>query len=212
MRIDMNFAHDIIRCIDRITTENGNLSALPETFLAQPELKDYQYSSDALYKYLDYCNEQGYFYKFKRYTAGFSIRDISQKGYDFLDQKKSTAMPDHTTNFNFNNATFNNSPIGENVTQSVVHGSTYGDNAFIDQSVTNNIGASIQRIERLISAKSAADQEQLAGLTELLRAASAKDAPVQKGLLSKFSDGIKKHSDLIVAIGNWAVAVLTSGQ
>ena len=67
-------------------------------------------------------------------------------------------------------------------------------------------------IEKLISAKPVPDQEQLAEIIELLKAASEQDKPVSKGLLAKFSDGLKKHSDLVIAIGNWAVAVLTAGQ
>lgn len=212
MRIDIDFARDIIRCIDRIMSIDGNLSEMPDTFLSQPEFEKYQYSAETLYRHLDYCNTQGYFCGFKRYIVGFAIRDISQKGYDFLDGKDDAAISNSNNTFNFNNPIFNNSAVGENITQNTVHGSTYGDNAFIDQSITNNIGVGLDEIEKVIATKSAADQEQLAGLIELLRATSVKDAPVQKGLLAKFSDGIKKHSDLIAAIGNWAIAILTAGQ
>lgn len=210
MRIDLNFARDIIRCIDRVMGDSTGFSTKPESFLEQPELKHYNASLDALDAHLDHCNERGYFCNFKRNIInGFEIENISQKGYDFLDGKEAMAMQNRTTNFNFNNTTFSNSPIGENITQNTVHGSTFGDNAFIDQSFTNSIGASIQDIEKLISAKSAADQEQLTGLIELLRSVSAKDAPVQKGLLSKFSDCLKKHFDLVTAIGKWAYIIMT---
>lgn len=212
MRIDLDFARDIVKCIDRIAPEDGSFSGMPDTFLAQKELEKYHYSSVVLYRHLDYCNEAGYFRGFERHLVGFSMQDISQKGYDFLDGKEAETMPNHTVKFNFNNATFNNSNIGENITQSTVHGSTYGDNNFIDQSVTNNIGAKLDEIEKLIAAKSTADREQLSGLLELLRSVSAQDAPVQKGLLSKFSDCLKKHTDILTAIGNWAVQILLSGQ
>ena len=210
MRIDKDFARDIIRCIDRFMSADGNFSTMPDTFLSQPELEKYQYSTDVLDRHLNYCNKQGYFCEFQHYIIGFGLRDISQKGYDFLDGKEDSNM--HNSTFNFNNATFNNSSVGENITQSTVYGSIYGDHTSVDQSITNNIGASLDEIEKLIAAKSAADQEQLVGLIELLRSNSAKDTPVQKGLLAKFSDGIKKHSDLIAAIGNWAIAILTAGQ
>lgn len=209
MRINMSFVRDIIRCIDRLMPDDENFSAMPDIFLSQPELEKYQYSTKVLHRHLDYCNQQGYFCEFEHYLIGFGLRDISQKGYDFLDGRDDSAMSKSASTFNFNNTVFNNSAVGEKAT---VRGSTYGDNALIDQSITNSLDVNLSKIEKLISAKPVADQEQLAGLLELLQKASTQNAPIKKGLLAKFSDGLKKHTDIITAIGDWAVQILLSGQ
>lgn len=77
------------------------------------------------------------------------------------------------------------------------------------QNATFNIGPSIEDIVQLIASKPPADQVSLCELVAVLKSIESSDTPVEKGRLSKFSDLIKKHSDLLVALGGWAVKLLT---
>lgn len=77
------------------------------------------------------------------------------------------------------------------------------------ESVTLNIGASLSDIERLInnfpdSEKAKADEL----LDEMLKIESSAHPILIEGSFSKFSDLIKKHTDLLTAVGGWAVKLL----
>lgn len=210
MRIDKNFVRDLLKCIDRLQDGNGYSCASPNELLTQPELQIYGYDSAALKKYLDYCDSNNYFIGFKCFIhGGFKLSDLSEAGYDFIDGKD-TSMKNHASIFTFN-APVTATNIAESIDQSTVNNQNYGDaSSIVVQSSTINIGAQIADIEKIIASKPAVDQEQLAEIVELLKFVSEQDEPIKKGLLAKFSDGLQKHSDLITAIGNWAVAILTA--
>lgn len=209
MRIDKNFVRDILSCIDRL--QGGNrffLASSPDKLLEQPELQIYGYGPIELEKHVDYCRNNNYFDGFTSYSAGaFRISGISESGYDFIDGKD-TSTKDRASTFTFN-APVTATNIAESIDQSTSYGST---SSVVVQSSTINIGAQIADIEKIIASKPAVDREQLVEIVELLKSVSEQDEPVKKGLLAKFSDGIQKHSDLITAIGNWAVAILTAGK
>ena len=69
------------------------------------------------------------------------------------------------------------------------------------QNATFNIGSSIEDIAQLIVSKPPADQVVLCELVAALKHIESSDKPVEKGQLSKFSDLVKKHSDLLIALG-----------
>lgn len=77
------------------------------------------------------------------------------------------------------------------------------------KNVVLNIGASLTEVERLI--KSLPDSEKAIAnelLEEMKRTASATHPILVEGAFSKFSDLLKKHSDLLIAVGGWAVQLL----
>lgn len=72
-----------------------------------------------------------------------------------------------------------------------------------------NIGNSIDDIKQIIHALPDAEQAEAQDLLNTLKATEEAAHPVLvEGALSKFSDLIKKHSDLLIAVGGWAVKLL----
>lgn len=77
------------------------------------------------------------------------------------------------------------------------------------QTATIHVGNSIEDIAKLIFSLPSQDMELLLPLLAELKKAEESGAPLKKGCLAKFSDALKKHSDLLIALGGWAVKLLT---
>ncbi len=77
------------------------------------------------------------------------------------------------------------------------------------QNATLNFGTNVEDIAQLIAGKPASDMPQLCELVAELKRIEESGEKLEKGKLSKFSDLLKKHSDLLVALGGWAVKLLT---
>lgn len=75
-------------------------------------------------------------------------------------------------------------------------------------SASINVGYTADDITKLLANKPASDMPLLVELISLLKEMEAKDEPIKKGALSKFSDLLQKHSDLLVALGGWAVKLM----
>ncbi len=77
------------------------------------------------------------------------------------------------------------------------------------QNATLNFGTSVEDIARLIASKPSSDMPQLCELVAELKRIEESGEKLEKGMLAKFSDLLNKHSDLLVALGGWAVKLLT---
>lgn len=77
------------------------------------------------------------------------------------------------------------------------------------QTATLYVGATTEDIAKLIAGKPAADLPELCELVTELKKIETTNEPVEKGRLAKFSDLLKKHSDILIALGGWAVKLLT---
>jgi len=77
------------------------------------------------------------------------------------------------------------------------------------QNATLNFGTSVEDIARLIASKPSSDMPQLCELVAELKRIEESGEKLEKGKLAKFSDLLNKHSDLLVALGGWAVKLLT---
>ena len=64
-------------------------------------------------------------------------------------------------------------------------------------------------LSQLIANKPTADLLELCELVSSLKKIEESGKPIEKGQLSKFSDIPKKHSDILIALGGWAVKLLT---
>lgn len=71
-----------------------------------------------------------------------------------------------------------------------------------------NVGITLDDIRKMISDLPEEDQVALEGLPEALASIENGDTPVRKKILSKFSSGLKNHSPLIIAVGNWCMKLL----
>lgn len=72
-----------------------------------------------------------------------------------------------------------------------------------------NIGSSLNDIEHLISVLPSSDQAEAHELLATLKSTSESTHPVLvEGALAKFSNLLKKHTDLLTAVGGWAVQLL----
>lgn len=206
-RFNPDLAKQILQIIDA-RSKPGRLCGgyIPDIFPTVDE------SSEIILECLKHCNNRHYLDDYHEYQHfSFGVRGVTDEGYAFLDGADSAGLASTpTVNIGSIGYLSGNFSVGNNLHQNAAQ---YGDNAHIDQSVTTNIGSSLAEIKELISAKPAADQEQLQEILRLLTEISQNDEPVKKGLLAKFSDGLKKHSDILTAIGNWAVQIMmVSGQ
>lgn len=77
------------------------------------------------------------------------------------------------------------------------------------ENVVMNLGFRLQDIEDLISSFSGAEKAEAEELLKKLRETEESTHPILvEGGLSKFSNLLKKHSDLLIAVGGWAVQLL----
>lgn len=75
--------------------------------------------------------------------------------------------------------------------------------------VTQNVGSGVEDIAKLISALPSSDMSDLLPLLAELKKAEESGTPLKKGCFAKFSDALQKHSDILIALGGWAVKLLT---
>lgn len=75
-----------------------------------------------------------------------------------------------------------------------------------------NIGNTVEDIAKLIATKPSEDITELCELVAELKKIEQSDHGIEKGKLSKFSDLLQKHSDVLIALGGWAVKLLTGNQ
>lgn len=89
-------------------------------------------------------------------------------------------------------------------------GSVSGNSIIGNQeNVVMNVGNSLDDIKQIISALPSQDQALAQELLEALKSTEEATHPVLvEGALSKFSDLLQKHSDLLIAVGGWAVKLL----
>lgn len=77
------------------------------------------------------------------------------------------------------------------------------------ENVVMNIGNSINDIKQIIDTLPDAEQAEAHDLLKTLQTTEEATHPILvEGALSKFSDLLKKHSDLLIAVGGWAVKLL----
>lgn len=77
------------------------------------------------------------------------------------------------------------------------------------ENVTLNIGSSLSDIKNLIDNLPISEQPQAKELFDELQKTESSMHPVLvEGALSKFSNLLKKHTDLLTAVGGWAVQLL----
>lgn len=77
------------------------------------------------------------------------------------------------------------------------------------QNASLNVGCTTEDIAKLITLKPASELPALCELVAELKRIESDCKPIEKGRLSKFSDLLDKHSDLLISLGGWAVKLLT---
>ena len=99
--------------------------------------------------------------------------------------------------------------VNNNSTTINIH-SVNGNSAIGSQAnVVFNIGSNLSDIEAIIEKLSPTEQTEANELLTILKDTTESNHPILvEGALSKFSNLIKKHSDLLIAIGGWAVQLL----
>jgi len=94
-----------------------------------------------------------------------------------------------------------------NMDHAHITGSQLGNNDI--GSVTLNIGQSIGKLENAIRQKSPEDQKILEELLSILESIQKSSEPIKRGILSRFSDILKKHTDLIAPLGAALISLLS---
>lgn len=102
----------------------------------------------------------------------------------------------------------------KSATSTSIHIGTVSGPAIIgsQQNASLNVGCTIEDIAKLITTKPSEEIPALCELIAELKKIEESDSNIEKGRLSKFSDLLQKHSDLLVALGGWAVKLLTGNQ
>lgn len=80
------------------------------------------------------------------------------------------------------------------------------------QSATLTVGVSIEDVVSLIATKPVEDLPQLCELVAELKKIESEDGPIEKGRFSRFSDLLKKHTDILTAFGGMVVQLLIGKQ
>ena len=121
--------------------------------------------------------------------------ELTEKGETYVENgfKHQSDIPQPTTNFNISGANFNNSIVGNNISNNEISVST---------------SASLSELESLIATKPAEDQELLKELLAALQRFENGSEPISKGIFARFSDLIKKHIDLITSITDTVIGAL----
>ena len=99
--------------------------------------------------------------------------------------------------------------------QTTINIHTVSGNSIIgsQENVVMNIGSSLKDIEQLISSLPISEQPEAQELLNTLKSTSESTHPISvEGALSKFSNLLKKHTDLLTAVGGWAVQLLIGKQ
>lgn len=118
---------------------------------------------------------------------------LTEKGEMFVENGfKSPAELSQNSTFDLSGATLNNAIIGNNLSNNTLN---FG------------LDTSLKKLETLINSKPSADKQQLEELLTALKSLEKSQEPVPRGFFVKFSDLIKKHTDLITAIGTALISV-----
>ena len=140
---------------------------------------------------VEYLKRNGFVYEVAPILGMYNLA-LTEKGERFVENGFQLPSEGQTTNFNFGNANVNNAIIGNQAS----------GNEF-----TLNSQASLSELQSLIQTKPLADQEKLDELLTLLQSLEKSKEPVPRNFFAKVSDLIKKHTDLIVPIGNILVSI-----
>ena len=95
--------------------------------------------------------------------------------------------------------------------QTTINIHTVSGNSVIgsQENVVVNIGSSLKDIEQLIASLPISEQPEAQELLNTLKSTSESTHPVLvEGALARFSNLLKKHTDLLIAVGGWAVQLL----
>lgn len=137
-------------------------------------------------------------------SSGY-ILSMTEKGRNYVENDfQNKSLPQQS--FNFQNATLSNPIIGSNAT---FNNSIIGNNASENDL---NTGASFSELNSLIKGKPDNDQPELQELLCALEKIKENSEPVHPGILARFSDLVKKHTDLIVPIGRILVNIFFTAQ
>ncbi len=128
-------------------------------------------------------------------SSGY-ILSLTEKGSNYVENgfQANPSLPQ--ANFNFQNANIGNQIIGNNA--------IIGDNASGNEF---NASETFTELHSLIEKKPDFDQPALQELLRALEKIKESSEPVRPGILAKFSDLVKKHTDLIVPIGKILVDI-----
>lgn len=119
-------------------------------------------------------------------SCGAYHLSLTEKGESFLDNGCTDTPATSQPVFNFSGANISNSVVGTGISGNEM--------AF-------SYNSSLSELKELISTKDNIDQEQLQDLLSALQSIEQSDEPVSKCFLARFSDLLKKHTDLIVPLG-----------
>ena len=95
--------------------------------------------------------------------------------------------------------------------QTTINIHTVSGNSVIgsQENVVVTVGSSLKDIEQLIASLPISEQPEAQELLNTLKSTSESTHPVLvEGALARFSNLLKKHTDLLIAVGGWAVQLL----
>lgn len=145
---------------------------------------------------IEYLLRQGYIVEDERSPNTVYYLWLTEKGESFVRagcQDTHSTQQSSVMNIDLSGAQFSNAMIGSTIAGS---------------KIAMNDGASLAELKELISHKAAQDQADLAELVHQLECLQNADETIQRGCLSRFSDLVKKHTDLIAPLATTVLQIL----
>lgn len=149
------------------------------------------YDSSTLRNDVNYLKSNGYIIEPMAISHSY-VLTLTEKGERFVENGFQLPSENQPANFNFSNANLTNAVIGNNVS-----GNEFAFNS-----------NSFPELCSLIKEKPAIDQQELQELLSALDILKDSEEPISQGFFARFSELIKKHTDLIVPIGKSLVEIL----
>lgn len=141
---------------------------------------------------IEYLLRNGYMKKGRAYMNTYCLA-LTEKGEQFVENGFQSPSSTPISSFSFEGATINNAIIGNDAS----------GNEFVV-----NVGASFSELERIIASKPIEDQETLRDMLHELQQLQNSGNQIDRSRLARFSDCLKKHTDLIVPISQTLIGIL----
>lgn len=141
---------------------------------------------------VEYLLKNGYIEKARSYMNTYRLI-LTEKGEQFVENGFQSPSSAPISSFSFEGATINNAIIGNDAS----------GNEFVV-----NVGASFADLERMIASEPTEDQETLRDMLRELQELQNSGDQIDRSRLARFSDCLKKHTDLLVPLGQTLIGIL----
>lgn len=190
-----NSCKKILKSVYEHYQNNGN-----PLYIDLDEETDYQ--SSILQNDISALLSNGYLLEDVPLSDGYLLT-ITEKGINFMENDIRPKEENQKSNINIQNSTITN-----------LQGASFSNsNAVVgDNNYVSNNDLPFEELASLINEKPSADQAELQELLQTLERFQETGKPLHPGIFARFSDLVKKHTDLIIPIGKGLFRIFFTTQ